>query len=392
MKSARASRKVVVVFSLEPWDDVWRRNQHLVSRLLTMDDALEVLFVEPSADPLHALLHGRRPRLGGGERRATGPGHAGDPLARLRLYQPTKWLPRRLDPHGDRRRAGAALRVAARRGAPVASWVNDLSAVHVLDLIDVPVLYDITDDWLAAQRSATENARLSASEHRLLAESTAVTACSPALVRDKGRARSDVVLLTNGVDLTAYTGPTERPSDLGTGPTALYVGTLHADRLDVDLCVRTARRLGDVGAHLVLLGPDALEPHERDQLARAGAQLLGPRPHAQVPDYVRGADVLVVPHVVDRFTDSLDPLKLYEYRAARRPVVSTPVAGFRDTDDDLVRVVEAVVFPEAVVGATTAGDVASHRMPADLPSWDTQAALMRETLDRLVQQPAARPR
>ena len=58
--------------------------------------------------------------------------------------------------------------------------------------------------------------------------------------------------------------------------------------------------------------------------------LLGPREHTAVPAYLTNADVLVVPHVVTPFTDSLDPIKVYEYLAAARPVVSTPVAGFRE--------------------------------------------------------------
>ena len=41
----------LVVMSLERWDDVWRRNQHLVAGLLADDPALRVLFVEPPADP-----------------------------------------------------------------------------------------------------------------------------------------------------------------------------------------------------------------------------------------------------------------------------------------------------------------------------------------------------
>jgi hypothetical protein len=70
-----------------------------------------------------------------------------------------------------------------------------------------------------------------------------------------------------------------------------------------------------------------------------------------VPAYVQHADVLVVPHVVTPFTDSLDPIKLYEYLAARRPVVSTPVAEFRDVDDDLVVVAEAGSFALEVADA-----------------------------------------
>ena len=48
----------LVVVSLEAWDDVWRRNQHLVAGLLRSDAALRVLFVEPPADPTHDLRSG----------------------------------------------------------------------------------------------------------------------------------------------------------------------------------------------------------------------------------------------------------------------------------------------------------------------------------------------
>ena len=61
----------LVVVSLEAWDDVWRRNQHLVSRMLDGDPGLRVLFVEPPADPLHDLASRRRPS------RAFGPVAAG---------------------------------------------------------------------------------------------------------------------------------------------------------------------------------------------------------------------------------------------------------------------------------------------------------------------------
>src|SRR6185312_5614750 len=99
---------------------------------------------------------------------------------------------------------------------------------------------------------------------------------------------------------------------------------------DLATCIRTAQELAKVSGTLVFLGPDALEPTQRASIESAGGLLLGARPHLSVPAYLQHADVLVVPHLVDSFTDSLDPIKLYEYRAVGRPIVSTPVAGFRD--------------------------------------------------------------
>ena len=108
---------------------------------------------------------------------------------------------------------------------------------------------------------------------------------------------------------------------------------MHPDRIDVELCEATARALGEAGT-LVLVGPNLLATDQAAAPATTRARvLLGPRPRDAVIGYLQHADVLVVPHVVTEFTDSLDPIKLYEYQAVGRPVVSTPVAGFRDADD-----------------------------------------------------------
>ena len=56
----------LIVVSLESWDQVWRRNQHLVAGLLSRDPAFRVLFVEPPADPTHDLRSKRPPRFGAG--------------------------------------------------------------------------------------------------------------------------------------------------------------------------------------------------------------------------------------------------------------------------------------------------------------------------------------
>ena len=45
---SRTSLGEVVLISLEAWDDVWRRNQHLASRLPTLGLADHVTFVNPA--------------------------------------------------------------------------------------------------------------------------------------------------------------------------------------------------------------------------------------------------------------------------------------------------------------------------------------------------------
>lgn len=374
----------LVVLSLEAWDQVWRRNQHLVAGLLRADPTMRVLFVEPAADPLYAALADRAfPRLGAGLR--PGPDLSGIDAGRLWLLQPTKWLPRRVDPRADRRWAATVCRAVTRLGwrAP-RLWVNDLTGMALLDATTWPALYDVTDDWLLADRGTREHDRLVALERSLLADADEVVVCSPTLVETKGRHRP-VTLIPNAVDLDGYHAVTDRPADLPPGPVALYAGTIHRDRIDLGLTVATA---GAVGAHgrLVLLGPAPLAATDLAELTDAGVVVLGARPAAEVPAYLRHADVLVVPHVVTPFTESLDPIKRYEYRAAGRPVVATAVAGFVGSGMPRLTVATPDEFPAAVAAALAEAPGPSAPMPpvdTAVPDWAIRVVDLHNVLKRL---------
>ena len=177
----------LVVTSLEAWDGVWRRNQHLVAGLLRRDPVLRVLFVEPATDPLHAALGEGEPRRGRGLRRgpvvdgvaerrsgsssprsgcpggSTGTSTSGGPV---RCSRPSR--SRRHDRPAAVGQRPDAVRCSSRRR----SW---------------PSLYDVTDDWTLADRSAAETERVRAQEQVLLGRCEEVVVCSPGTRREQGR-------------------------------------------------------------------------------------------------------------------------------------------------------------------------------------------------------------
>lgn len=362
----------LVVLSLEPWDGVWRRNQYLVSGLLSADPELRVLFVEPSDDPVHDLRSGRRPGLGSRLR------HIDDRLWGLR---PVKWLPRRVDPITDERVARTAGRATERLGMRSPTlWVNDPASIHLARSTGWPVLYDMTDDWLAADRPEAEKERIADGEAWLLRNAAAVVACSPELVRRKTHQRDGIALVRNGVETRRYLEPLPRPTDAPVEPYALYVGTLHRDRFDVELCVASARALRGRG-RLVLVGPEAWARRDAELVREAGAIVLGPRHRDEVPAYLQHADALIVPHAVTPFTESLDPIKLYEYQAVGRPIVSTPVAGFRDVPG--VVVASGAAFTDAVVSQVPSTTRFPEGADARTADWSTRVAEFRAVLARL---------
>src|SRR6185503_17721678 len=114
----------------------------------------------------------------------------------------------------------------------------------------------------------------------------------------------------------------------------VYVGSLHDARLDVELVAELAEALPQV--NVLLVGPDSLVDESRRLLQRhRNTRLLGVRPYNEVPAYLQHADVVIVPHRVSPFTESLDPIKAYECLAITTPTVATPVAGFREHADTL---------------------------------------------------------
>ena len=110
---------------------------------------------------------------------------------------------------------------------------------------------------------------------------------------------------------------------------------------------------------------------------------MGERANSQVPAYLQHADVLVVPHLVNEFTDSLDPIKLYEYRAVGRPIVSTPVSGFRDCDRSEVVVADASRFPAALAAQLDAHRVADGPayLAEDVPEWSERVSEMADAIE-----------
>ena len=328
----------VACISLEPWDTTWRRNQHFASRLVRRGHASRLVFVEPP-------VLGRRPRRWSPE-----PG--------VTVVRPPLMVPKRA---GGLALTGALLRATVLRSARVV-WVNDPTlGVHCVRRGSRAV-YDVTDDWRTFKQPGYITERLVAAEDALARRAETVV-CSQVLA-DRWHQRYGVQppVVQNAVDAEAYLHATPRRPD-GAGPHLAYVGTLHEQRLDVELVLALAdSALGTV--HLV--GPDSLGAASRARLeAHPGVRLHGPVPTQDVPGWMTGMDVLLCPHRVDDFTLSLDAIKAHEYLASGRPVVATPTSGFQQLTAEGLTVVPAEEFADAARRAVGTGP-----FQRDVTTWD----------------------
>jgi glycosyltransferase involved in cell wall biosynthesis len=335
----------MVIVAQEDWDEVWRRNQFLIAGLARRCPATKFLFVELPCDLTYGLRSRQIFQRGSAVRRKFAQMGAG--LRRVPAYPniytlvPPKLLPAALPAGDSGNRAAQALyiRRALRRLGIVRPvvWTQDpLAGPLLAHLPAALVIYDVTDDWTVVRSfSPGYRARIGAGDAQLTRRADVVLTCSDYLHRKKAAVHPATYLVPNGVDGHHYaaidSGGLAAPALLTGFPRPLlgYIGTLHDERLDVDLIEALAGRFPNTT--LVFVGPDHLTTETRRRFARhANIRRLGPVPYSEVPAYLQAFAICILPHRVTPFTESLNPIKAFEYLMSRRPVVSTAVAGLRE--------------------------------------------------------------
>ncbi len=350
----------LVFVSMEDWDEVWRRNQFLCAGLSRRYPDLKILFV---GQPRNVARH-----LRGGKIR-----ELSEPLTRRVEEFPNIWVtqvPRlgperfewgcRLNEQTTRRQIRAEMRRIGMTRPLL--WLNPHYALHLVgQLGECGVVYDITDDWTAFSQSEALTRKIKAQDEALCRQADAVVVCSERLYEMKRGLSNRLHLIPNGVDATHYegvcdaSGPVPPEAQDWKRPIIGYTGTLHSERLDLPLLEQLAEQLGE--GTLALVGPNHLAQEEQRRLQRRGnVAFTGPVPYTRLPEFMRSFDISMTPHRKTAFTESLNPLKLWEYLAAGKPIVSTDVAGFRD-------------YPELVYLANDAGSFlrAAHQALRESP-------------------------
>ena len=170
------------------------------------------------------------------------------------------------------------------------------------------------------------------------------------------------------------------------------------ERMDLDLLVQLADARPDWS--IVMVGP-VVKISEGDLPRRANLHYVGGKSYSELPAYLAGWDVALMPFAINEATRFISPTKTPEYLAAGRPVVSTAIV---DVERHYAEVTAVKIVRDAA-GFITACDDALilARTPGDWldevddllagGSWDrTQqqmVALMSYAAARKAPQPSA---
>lgn len=350
----------LVFVSLEPWNAIWRRNQFLCAHLAHRFPDMRLLFVESPLFLPHLVRERKRvPSFARRLKRI-------EEFPNIRVFTPFKPLPNPLP--GGRALNEATMRAQIGRAARLVGvrdpllWLNPFDFGFLTNsLNEYGVVYDITDDWELAAGSEEEKARIERLDREMCRRADLTVVCSRALYDSRKEVAKRLLLLPNGVDAEHYEDvesrdkrpigtfdeqgafhlsegaslpaePSKGKYDIAhwTRPVFGYTGSLHPERIDLNIVKEIACAFPQ--GRVVLVGPDhfgegalAREFKEFPNVFTPGAVS-----YSSIPLVMAGFDVCIVPHQKSQFVESLNPIKLWEFLAAGKPIVSVDVAGFRD--------------------------------------------------------------
>lgn len=158
-------------------------------------------------------------------------------------------------------------------------------------------------------------------EKKYMAQVDAVVVTSKGLQKTKAMHSQNCHLVQNGVDFELFSNSTSNRKTKQ--PVIGYVGTID-DRIDYDLLEKLA--LANTDKELRLIG--RVKSEKAEELAKKldNVTLTGSKQPSELAPEMKGIDIGIIPFVKNEFTKNIYPLKVNEYLAAEKPVVSTHFA------------------------------------------------------------------
>ena len=189
------------------------------------------------------------------------------------------------------------------------------------------LIYYCTDDyshWPSADRDTLQQA-----EHDLQGEADLILAASKALLARHQNTRNSVYF-PHGVDYAHFASAQQANASIPEvdrlpHPRIGFFGLVY-EKLDFELLTMLARRFSS--GSLVMIGPVSHCPE--DFRAIPNVHLLGQKSYDELPRYIAGLDVLLLPYLRDdAMIRQSGPLKLRECLASGKPTVSVDVPEVR---------------------------------------------------------------
>jgi UDP-galactopyranose mutase len=277
------------------------------------------------------------------------------------------------------------------------AWFYTPMALPLLhDIAPSAVIYDCMDELSAFLGAPKE---LIDREERLLKIADLVFTGGPSLYRAKQHRSPNVYCFPSSVDAHHYAkarpGGNHEAEDQRALPKSRigYFGVID-ERIDIELLDKLATARPDW--QIVMVGP--IVKIDRASLpSHPNIHYMGQRSYDELPSYLVGWDVCMLPFARNESTRFISPTKTLEYMAAERMIVSTPITDVAEPYGKIVYLAgtaeEFAAACERAMNATRAEKnerILGMREVLSKTSWDNTAGQMLALIGKAMGKPARR--
>jgi uncharacterized SAM-binding protein YcdF (DUF218 family)/glycosyltransferase involved in cell wall biosynthesis len=390
----------VVCFSSIDWQFIWQGHQEIMSALAA--SGTRVLFIENTgvrAPSIHDIPRLRQ-RLRNWGRGTKGFRQEGENLyiySPLLLPFPYSAAARHINRMLLTRSLRRWMQAAGFKRPIVWTFLPTPLVREIMARLDPALsLYYCIDDFASSSPGAR---RITKHEQQMFLDVDLVFVTSEKLRQRASKFSRSVHLFPFGVSFKKFEQASEAPHEIPDDLAALkrpvigYVGGVHR-WIDFDMLAEVARRMPETS--FALIGP--LQADAAVIADLPNVYLFGKRAHEDIPLYIKGFDVGIVPYRASEYTANVYPTKLNEYLAMGIPVVATDLPEVRrfnsDHQDSVAVAPDTDRFIEALHDAirpSTDSERHSRIQVARQNSWDkrisSMTTLIEKTLDAKRQRP-----
>lgn len=346
----------MIVFCHLRWDFVYQRPQHLISR---MAKDLKILLIE---EPIVK-------------------NDSGD-FANLIIIHKNLHV---LQPMADSIEAiGDIIPLYVTNKNISTGWFYSASFSPLLQSINFDtIVYDCMDE-LSLFKGAPQH--LIDQEKFLLANADIVFTGGKSLYESKKKMHENVYCFPSSVDEDHFSQQLtyeDVPNDMRriNSPIVGYFGVID-ERIDYDLIRETAVLLPNI--NFVMIGPFA-KVEEHDLPRATNIHYLGMKSYDELPNYLCGFDVAMMPFALNDATKYISPTKTLEYMAAGKPIISTKIADVVTDYSHCVKLVSnATEFANEIESLLENKNgltlQSQYREILDRTSWDATANRMKSII------------
>lgn len=188
------------------------------------------------------------------------------------------------------------------------------------------------------------------------------------------------IYLEHGVDFHLFASAGQdpyKPGDIAEIPKPIvgFFGEIADYTVDIDFIEKVIDYLPEKS--FVFVGETSADCS--GLAAKENVWMLGKKPYEEIPHYGKCFDVAIMPWLQNRWIELCNPIKLKEYLALGKPVVSTPfieLQGFRDVVDEARNPED---FAEGIRKALVEDSptrVVARRKKVETSTWDSKAELV----------------